>query len=47
VAEHRAIYLHEDLSGAVYFMTPLSLTYALDRLTRSSRTRPPAAPPSA
>lgn len=33
VAEHRAVYLDEDLSGAVYFMTPLSLTYALDRLT--------------
>ena len=33
VVEHRAIYLDKDLSGAAYFVTPLSLTYALDRLT--------------
>jgi iron complex transport system substrate-binding protein len=38
-AEHRAIYLDENLSGAVYFMTPLSLTYALDRLTPAARGR--------
>jgi iron complex transport system substrate-binding protein len=32
VAEHRAVYTDETLAGAIYFDTPLSLEYALDRL---------------
>ena len=33
VAENRAVYTDEILAGAIYFDTPLSLEYALDRLT--------------
>jgi iron complex transport system substrate-binding protein len=33
VAENRAVYTGETLAGAIYFDTPLSLEYALDRLT--------------
>lgn len=33
VAENRAIYTDGTLAGALYFLTPLSLEYALDRLT--------------
>ena len=33
VAENRAVYTDETLAGAIYFDTPLSLEYALDRLT--------------
>jgi iron complex transport system substrate-binding protein len=32
VAENRAVYTDATLAGALYFMTPLSLEYALDRL---------------
>jgi iron complex transport system substrate-binding protein len=32
VAENRAVYTDETLAGAIYFDTPLSLEYALDRL---------------
>lgn len=32
VAEHRAVYTDATLAGAIYFMTPLSLPYALERL---------------
>jgi len=32
VAENRAVYTDGILAGAIYFMTPLSLEYALDRL---------------
>jgi iron complex transport system substrate-binding protein len=32
VAENRAVYTDEALAGAIYFDTPLSLEYALDRL---------------
>jgi iron complex transport system substrate-binding protein len=32
VKEHRAVYTDATLAGALYFMTPLSLEYALDRL---------------
>jgi iron complex transport system substrate-binding protein len=32
VAENRAVYTDGTLAGAIYFMTPLSLEYALDRL---------------
>ncbi|MDO9409332.1 ABC transporter substrate-binding protein [Patulibacter sp.] len=32
VAKDRTIYTDATLAGALYFMTPLSLTYALDRL---------------
>ena len=32
VAENRAVYTDGTLAGALYFMTPLSLEYALDRL---------------
>ena len=32
VAEHRSVYTDGTLAGALYFMTPLSLEYALDRL---------------
>jgi iron complex transport system substrate-binding protein len=33
VKEHRAVFTDATLSGALYFMTPLSLHYALGRLT--------------
>ena len=33
VKEHRAVFTDATLSGALYFMTPLSLQYALGRLT--------------
>ena len=33
VAENRSVYTDEILAGAIYFDTPLSLEYALDRLT--------------
>jgi iron complex transport system substrate-binding protein len=33
VTENRAIYTDGTLAGALYFLTPLSLEYALDRLT--------------
>ncbi len=33
VADHRSVYTDGTLAGAIYFMTPLSLRYALDRLT--------------
>ena len=33
VREHRAVFTDATLSGALYFMTPLSLQYALGRLT--------------
>ncbi|GAB2460042.1 ABC transporter substrate-binding protein [Nocardioides hungaricus] len=33
VAENRAVYTDATLAGALYFLTPLSLQYALDRLT--------------
>lgn len=33
VQENRAIYTDATLAGALYFLTPLSLEYALDRLT--------------
>ena len=33
VAANRAVYTDEILAGAIYFDTPLSLEYALDRLT--------------
>jgi len=32
VADHRAVYTDGTLAGAIYFMTPLSLEYALERL---------------
>ena len=32
VAENRAVYTDETLAGAIYFDTPLSLEYVLDRL---------------
>ena len=32
VAEHRSVFTDFTLAGALYFMTPLSLEYALDRL---------------
>ena len=32
VAENRSVYTDETLAGAIYFDTPLSLEYALDRL---------------
>ena len=32
VAENRSVYTDGTLAGAIYFMTPLSLEYALDRL---------------
>ena len=32
VAENRAVYTDFNLAGAIYFMSPLSLEYALDRL---------------
>ena len=32
VKQHRAVYTDGTLAGALYFMTPLSLEYALDRL---------------
>jgi iron complex transport system substrate-binding protein len=32
VAENRAVYTDGTLAGALHFMTPLSLEYALDRL---------------
>ena len=32
VAENRAVYTDEILAGAIYFDTPLSLEYTLDRL---------------
>jgi iron complex transport system substrate-binding protein len=31
-AERRSVYMDATLSGASYFMTPLSLKYTLDRL---------------
>jgi iron complex transport system substrate-binding protein len=33
VSENRAVYTDETLAGAIYFDTPLSLSYVLDRLT--------------
>lgn len=33
VQENRAVYTDGTLAGALYFLTPLSLSYALDRLT--------------
>jgi iron complex transport system substrate-binding protein len=33
VREHRAVFTDATLSGAIYFMTPLSLPYVLERLT--------------
>jgi iron complex transport system substrate-binding protein len=33
VAEHRAVYTDGTLAGALYFLSPLSLPYALKRLT--------------
>lgn len=33
VEENRAVYTDGTLAGALYFLTPLSLSYALDRLT--------------
>ena len=33
VAENRSVYTDEILAGAIYFDTPLSLSYALERLT--------------
>jgi iron complex transport system substrate-binding protein len=33
VAEHRSVYTDGTLAGAIYFMTPLSLRYVLERLT--------------
>jgi iron complex transport system substrate-binding protein len=33
VAENRSVYTDETLAGAIYFGTPMSLAYALDRLT--------------
>jgi iron complex transport system substrate-binding protein len=33
VTEHRTVFTDATLSGALYFMTPLSLQYALGRLT--------------
>lgn len=33
VAENRAVYTDEVLTGAIYFISPLSLPYVLDRLT--------------
>jgi iron complex transport system substrate-binding protein len=33
VSEHRTVYTDGTLAGALYFLSPLSLPYALDRLT--------------
>jgi iron complex transport system substrate-binding protein len=33
VSEHRAVYTDATLAGALYFISPLSLPYVLDRLT--------------
>ncbi len=33
VSEHRSVYTDATLAGALYFISPLSLPYALDRLT--------------
>jgi iron complex transport system substrate-binding protein len=33
VAENRSVYTDDVLAGAIYFMTPLSLQYTLERLT--------------
>jgi iron complex transport system substrate-binding protein len=33
VAEHRAVYTDGTLAGALYFISPLSLPYVLERLT--------------
>ena len=33
VAERRAVYTDGTLAGAMYFISPLSLGYVLDRLT--------------
>ena len=32
VSENRSVYTDGTLAGAIYFMTPLSLEYVLDRL---------------
>ncbi len=37
VAEHRSVYTDGTLAGALYFMSPLSLEYALDRLAPQLR----------
>ena len=37
VADNRAVYTDATLAGALYFMTPLSLEYALDRLAPQLR----------
>jgi iron complex transport system substrate-binding protein len=50
VKEGRSVYTDEVLAGALYFLTPLSLEYALDRLTpmleRAARGEAPRAFPS-
>ena len=33
VSEHRAVYTDGTLAGALYFISPLSLPYVLERLT--------------
>jgi iron complex transport system substrate-binding protein len=33
VAEHRSVYTDGTLAGALYFISPLSLPYVLERLT--------------
>lgn len=33
VADHRSVYTDETLAGALYFLSPLSLPYVLERLT--------------
>jgi iron complex transport system substrate-binding protein len=33
VSQHRAVYTDGTLAGALYFITPLSLPYVLERLT--------------
>ena len=42
VAEHRAVFTDGVLTGAIYFISPLSLPYVLDRLRHSSRPPSPA-----
>jgi iron complex transport system substrate-binding protein len=32
VSEHRSVYTDATLAGAIYFISPLSLPYVLDRL---------------
>ena len=33
VSEHRSVYTDATLAGAIYFISPLSLPYVLERLT--------------